>query len=165
MMQRQQILISDANIFIDLDCCQLTQRMFKLPYRFCTPDILFERELKAQHAHLLDIGLGTLSLSAESMRYVYQLTANYRKTSIHDLMALSLAKQEKCPLITGDKALRDAAQKEAILVKGTIWVLEQLVIHEKISKDEALAALDDMRNLGRRLPFEQAQKIIEAIDV
>lgn len=161
----QSVLISDANVFIDLDCCRLTRLMFELPYCFCTPDILFERELKAQHAYLLDIGLVTLSLSAESMGYVYQLTANYRKTSIHDLMALSLAKQEKCPLITGDKALRDAAKKEAVSIKGTIWVLEQLVVHQKISKNEALAALDAMKNSGRRLPFDKAQKIIEEIDI
>ncbi|MPW51138.1 DUF3368 domain-containing protein, partial [Moraxella catarrhalis] len=53
----QQMLISDANIFIDLDCCGLTALMFSLPYRFCTPDVLFERELRRQHANLLQMGL------------------------------------------------------------------------------------------------------------
>ncbi|MFZ7304588.1 PIN domain-containing protein [Avibacterium avium] len=159
----QQMLISDANIFIDLECCQLISLMFELPYRFCTPDVLFERELKLQHGHLLTIGLIKLTLLPESMTYVSQLTNKYRKTSIHDLMALSLAKQEKCPLLTGDKALRDAANREAVLIKGTIWVLEQLVIYKKISKDEAMSALDIMLKAGRRLPFDEAKSLIKNI--
>lgn len=156
----QQMLISDANIFIDLDCCGLTALMFSLPYRFCTPDVLFERELCRQHANLLQMGLQQLSLTEQSMIYVVQLSSQYRKTSMHDLMALSLAKQESCPLLTGDKALRDAAQKEAVLIKGTVWVLEQLVVHQKIDKNQAITALDTMKSKGRRLPFDHAKQII-----
>lgn len=156
----QQMLISDANIFIDLDCYGLTALMFSLPYRFCTPDVLFERELRRQHANLLQMGLQTLSLTGQSMSYVAQLSNQYHKTSMYDLMALSLAKQESCPLLTGDKALRDAAQKEVVLIKGTVWVLEQLVVHQKIVKNQAITALDIMKSKGRRLPFDYAKQII-----
>ena len=156
----QQMLISDANIFIDLDCCALTELMFTLPYRFCTPDVLFEQELRKQHADLLQMGLQKLSLTEQSMIYVVQLSGQYRKTSLYDLMALSLARQESCPLLTGDKALRDAAQKEAVLIKGTVWVLEQLVVHQKIDKNQAITALDTMKSQGRRLPFDHAKQII-----
>lgn len=159
----QQLLVSDSNIFMDLECCDLLHLMFKLPYRFCTPDILFEQELRQQHPHLVEIGLQLLSLTPDSMVYAYQLTAKYRNPSINDLTALSLAKQEKCPLLTGDKALRQAAQKEAILIKGTVWVLEQLVIHQQIDKATALNALQIMQDNHRRLPFEQAKQMINAI--
>lgn len=139
--------------------------MFKLPYRFCTPDILFESELKIQHSHLLDIGLQLLSLNAHSMLYAYELNARYSNPSINDLMALSLAKQENCPLLTGDKALRQTAQKEAVLIKGTVWVLEQLIIHQQIDKVTALNALQTMQDNHRRLPFEKARQIINEITI
>ena len=160
----EQMLISDTNIFIDLECCGFTVLMFELPYRFCTPDILFDQELKQQHAHLLDIGLEILILKPESIRFSFHLLARYGKTSIHDLMALSLAKQENCPLLTGDKALRDAAQNEDIQVRGTIWILEELITHNKISKDDAIEALEKMENAGRRLPFDEAKKRLMNID-
>ena len=159
------MLISDANILIDLECCQLIESMFELPYRFCTPDILFDRELKNQHSHLLIMGLQVLSLNSDSMTYVFGLQATYQKTSLHDLMALSLAKQESCPLLTGDKALREASQKEAIVIHGTIWVLEQLVIHQKATLQSALNALTIMQTHGRRLPFDMAKERLLSLPV
>lgn len=161
----QQMLISDANILIDLECCQLVELMFKLPFRFCVPDVLFDKELQNQHAHLLDIGLQTLSLNSDSMLYVFGLQTVYKKTSLHDLMALSLAKQECCPLLTGDKALREASQKEAVVIYGTIWILEQLVIHKQIKLAIALNALTVMRNHGRRLPFDMAKERLKNLDL
>lgn len=158
----QQMLISDANIFIDLECCHLIKLMFELPFRFCTPDILFDKELKNQHSYLIKLGLNTLSLNSDSMLYVFNLQNIYKKVSIHDLMALSLAKQECCPLLTGDRALREASQKEAIVIYGTIWVLEQLIIHQKITLSTAFTALDIMKDNGRRLPFDDAKKYLEA---
>lgn len=160
----QQMLISDANIFIDLECCQLIRLMFELPFDFCTPDILFDRELKKQHSYLIELGLNTLSLNSDAMRYVFNLQSTYNKTSIHDLMALSLAKQERCPLLTGDRALREASKKEAVVVYGTIWVLEQLIIHQKISLSTAFIALDVMKDNGRRLPFDDAKKYFETLN-
>ena len=75
----QQMLISDANILIDLECCQLVELMFKLPFRFCVADVLFDKELQNQHAHLLDIGLQALILNSDSMLYVFGLQSVYKK--------------------------------------------------------------------------------------
>lgn len=49
------MLISDANILIDLEEGQLLELFFHLPYQFKVPDILFE-ELKADHGHLTEPG-------------------------------------------------------------------------------------------------------------
>lgn len=59
-----QLLISDANILIDLGEGQLLTQFFQLPYEFRVLDILFYEELEAQHGHLLDLGLQTVSLPA-----------------------------------------------------------------------------------------------------
>lgn len=158
----RQLLVSDSNIFIDLEYCQLTHKLFELPYHFCTPDLLFEFELKAQHAHLLESGLRTLTLSSQFVSDIKKLSKKYIKTSTYNLMSLLLAKQEECPLLTGDEALRDEASKEDIIVKGTIWILEQMVFHKILSKNEVLSALDTMKNSGRRLPFKKAKKLLES---
>lgn len=42
----QQLLISDANILIDMEEGGLLEAMFQLPYDFATPDILFLKSLK-----------------------------------------------------------------------------------------------------------------------
>ena len=106
---------------------QLIELMFQLPYQFSTPDILFYEELEEEHQHLLAIGLTVCELESETMMYAIDLMPRYKGASRNDCLALALASQEKCPLLTGDKALRQAASDEAVIVMGTLWVVEQLI--------------------------------------
>lgn len=70
-----QLLISDANILIDLEEGELLNELFQFPYQFSVPDILFSEELEAQHAHLLAMGLILGELNSGSMAYALELTA------------------------------------------------------------------------------------------
>lgn len=156
-----QVLISDANILIDMEVGALLDLMFQLPYQFMTPDVLFEEELKASHPHLLALGLQLGELSGANVATVFELNGKYGGPSIHDCFALALAKQERCPLLTGDRALKNAAEREAVVVKGTLWVVEQMVVHAILTKDEALQGYEHMRANGSRLPWDIAKKRIE----
>ena len=53
------LLISDANIFIDFEDGGLLEALFRLPESVGVPDLLFEDELRDQHAHLVDQGLAS----------------------------------------------------------------------------------------------------------
>lgn len=46
------ILISDANILIDMHDDSLIEAMFRLSYRFATPDVIYVEELQGRHAYL-----------------------------------------------------------------------------------------------------------------
>jgi predicted nucleic acid-binding protein len=115
-----QLLISDSNIFIDMEVSNLTERMFRLPYRFAVPDILYAMELTEEHADLMEMGLEIKTLHSDTVAYAERIVPKYRKASLNDLLALALAKQEACPLVTGDQALRKAGTAEAVMILGTI---------------------------------------------
>jgi len=149
-----QILISDSNIFIDMEVAHLTSQMFALPYNFATPDILYYEELEEEHPNLLDTDLKILTLSPETIKYTESIVSKYPKAGKNDLFALALAKQESCPLLTGDGALRKAGKKEEIQIFGTIWIMDELIKHNIITKDEAMEAYDRMKSNKRRLPWE-----------
>lgn len=152
-----RLLVSDANIFIDMEEGGLLELMFKLPYEFCVPDVLFAEELAQQHGHQLEAkGLTKRTLNSEAMAYAFSLTQVFKGPSINDCLALALAKFEVCSLLTGDKALRQAAKHEAVEVKGTVWLVEELLTHHLITVDEALNAYALMRTNARRLPWKQA---------
>lgn len=155
-----QLLISDANILIDLEEGQLIELMFELPYQFSIPDILFAEELEQQHEYLLALGLTTRELTSQSMVHVMTLTQQYTQPSRNDCLALALAKQENCPLVTGDKALRAAADSEGVIVKGTLWVIEQMVRQQLINTTDARAAYQKMKTANRRLPWDIAEAIL-----
>ena len=104
------LLISDANILIDMEDGSLIPVIFQLPYEIAVPDILFELELRERHSHLLQAGLKVKNLSPASVKKTEFLTGQYPRPSMMDHSALALALQERCPLLTGDKDLRIAAK-------------------------------------------------------
>lgn len=153
-----RLLISDANILIDMEEGQLIEQMFRLPWTFGVPDILFVEELQAQHAYLLEKGLQVGELTPDSMLYALQLSQRSIGPSRNDCFALALARQELCPLLTGDKALRALADGEQVEVKGTIWLVEQLMTEKIITRQEACKAYACMRENARRLPWGLVEK-------
>ncbi|WP_409011109.1 DUF3368 domain-containing protein [Aeromonas salmonicida] len=158
-----QLLISDANILIDLEEGGLLDDFFRLPYRFSIPDILYFEELEIQHSHLLGLGLELGELSPTTMTYAVRLIEQANGPSRNDCFALALAKQEACPLLTGDQALRTFAHKNDVIVKGTIWVVEEMVQKGVIAIDVARTAYTRMQNSGRRLPWPIAFERLAAL--
>lgn len=159
-----QLLVSDANIFIDLEEGELLEEFFLLPFEFITPDILFYEELEENRPYLLEKGLKLGALDGEDMNSVMEYVANYSGPSRMDCMALVLAKKEECPLLSGDRALVAAAKAEGVLVNGSIWIIEQLIEHELLDCPQAYDALDKMRANGRRLPWDLAKKRIKLLE-
>ncbi|MBP7074233.1 MAG: DUF3368 domain-containing protein [Rhabdochlamydiaceae bacterium] len=155
-----QLLVSDANIPIDIEHGNLTGSMFSMKTEFAVPDVLFEKELKARHSHLLDFGLKIKILSTESVDKVIEFAAKYRQPSRMDLFALSLAMQENCPLLTGDKNLRKAADQEGVQVHGTIWLVSEMLREKIIQPSVAHTAFQKMKNAGSRLPWEEVDKLL-----
>jgi len=140
-----------------MEVSNLTQKMFELPYQFAVPDILYYEELDEEHDNLLEYGLEMKKLSPESISYVDNTLSQYSKIGFYDKLALATAKQEGCPLVTGDGALRKAGKNEAVIIFGTVWLIDELISHLIITVDEAREAYGLMRDNGRRLPW----KVIE----
>lgn len=159
-----QLLISDANILIDLEEGGLLEVFFRLPYQFSVPDILFAEELEGQHAHLVAMGLGVASLDSEAMRDAAELIQRSKGPSRNDCFALALARQEQCPLLTGDRDLRALAKAELVEVNGTLWVVEQLLLHEVIPVEQARKAYQRMQANGRRLPWNEAFQRLDELE-
>jgi rRNA-processing protein FCF1 len=149
------LLISDANVLIDIEHGGLSSQLFRLEFDFAVPDTLFEEELRERHAHLLEMGLNVLAVDADGVQFALNIGEAHRRASSNDLLALALARQHKCMLVTGDKALRAAAVAQHIELRGTLWLVEQLVISEQISYTEARDAYSRMRAVGSRLPWPE----------
>lgn len=160
-----RLLISDANIIIDMNTGGLLRLMFRFDATFAVPDILFEEELRVDHPGLLRLGLKRLELSEGTVVYAGRLVEKYRGlgASINDLLALALARQEECPLLTGDGRLRTAGQTEGIEVHGTLWLIEQMVRARTITFRQADTGYAKMRKAGRRLPWDDVDQQLRAL--
>lgn len=167
-----QLLISDANILIDMEAGALMDTLFRLPMRFGIPDVLYYEEIEPGTPGLEALGLQVMEISGEFVGYAERLPSQYNhalpakhgaKPSHNDYLALALAKQESCTLLTGDANLRIVAVQEQVEVMGTIGLLCAMVESQQLTVDEALAALNKMHEALRRLPWAEAQKRLEAL--
>lgn len=155
------LLISDANVLIDMEAGEITQECFSLPYRFGIPDLLYEEEIKPDSPSFEAIGLEPMTVSSVSVEYAMGLGDRPgAQPGMNDRLALALSKEKKCPLLTGDRQLRTLAAQEGVEVKGTLWILEELIRSGRLSPERAQARLNLMRLRGRRLPWEHAAVIV-----
>lgn len=158
------LLISDANILIDIEVGGLTAPMFSLDYQFALPDVLFYDELEEQHAHLLDMGLEVRELDERMVARVAEFAQQYKRPGRMDLFALVLAAEENCPLLTGDQDLRAAAENEHVEVRGTLWLVTEMVRAGNITAHVARSAYQQMRSNGRRLPWDMAEQMLTDLE-
>jgi hypothetical protein len=161
-----RLLISDANILIDMEVGGLLQAMFQLEHQFGVPDVLFVEELAKHHPKLPAMGLKVLPLQAAAVQDALALLTRHGASGVsrNDILSLALARQEGCPLLTGDRRLRDAAEAEQTEVHGTLWLVEQLVLSGVIGPDRARGAYDAMRSNGRRLPWPEVQRQLRRLN-
>lgn len=166
------LLISDANILIDMEAGGLIETLFELPMQFGIPDLLYYEEIEPGSPNLEKLGLRIMEVTSDFVKYAETLPSQYnhtlsskkgRKPSHYDYLALALARQEACALLTGDSNLREIARREKVEVWGTIGLLCAMVEHRILTVDDALSALDRMRQGKRWLPWTEAEKSLNAL--
>lgn len=145
--------VTDANIWIDLDHGGLLGRVFDLGCDLLIPDLIFA-ELRTPDTSLLtNLGLQIVGLTGAQLGDLTTTLANtYRKPSIVDLTALIVARDQQLTLLTGDKALRQAAKAEGVEVHGILWILDRMVTESVLTAAEAARSLRLIVRAGARLP-------------
>lgn len=70
-------------------------------------------------------------------------------------------------LLIGDAniLLRQAAEAERLEVRGTIWLISEMLREQRITVAVARAALNKMQNKGRRLPWGAAEQILAEFEL
>ena len=118
------------------------------------------------------MGLQIMEVSGDFVAYAQQLPGRHNhllrakdgpKPSHNDYLALALAKQETCTLLTGDANLRVVASKEQVSCMGTIGLLCAMIENQLLTVDDAFKALDRMKSGKRRLPWSDAEKTLNAL--
>lgn len=156
-----ECVVTDANIIIDLHHGYMLESAFRLDIKFIIPDEVYEQELSKYHTELNNLNVSVVDLTEESIIDVFCIKDQYTKLSYYDCVALVLARQEQCRLLTGDKALRMAATSEDIECNGLIWLLKLMLGEEIHTVNEIKLAAKRMQRNHARLPWNELYKILE----
>ena len=160
-----EYISSDANIWFDFDAISSLDLPFLLPCKF----IMYREALREEIVYptgllseLLNRGLIAVEITTEEFYLTEALRIRYRRISVYDAIALSIAKNRDILLITGDNALRQAAINECVDVKGTIGLLDSIYEQHLIDRKRYVACLKQfIKHNERRLPVDELEKRIQ----
>ena len=160
-MTLPSVLVTDTNIWIDLENGKILAAVFHLPYQFFTTDFAVEEFIHPGWTTLQDLGLQTHDLEHEFILELGRLGQIHRQLSVIDLAALLLARVLDASLVTGDRRLSELAKEQGVPVHGVLWILDEMVIHHVLTAPQAANALREMLDQGARLPDVECQKRFE----
>jgi len=153
----QSVLVVDTSVIIDIHHGGLLEEVFSLPYRFIAPDVLVTEMKTPPGSALLALGLESVELSSEQVLEVWRLVETYRRVSTNDIFAVVIAREHNTHLVTSDGPLRDVALRVGISVRGTLWILDELLRLDIVTPGVAIQSLEAMLAKGSRLPREECK--------
>lgn len=151
-----KLVVQDANILIDLLSGNVLDAFFRLGWSVHTTNAVLD-EVKAPLGKVVKSGhLQVVHLSGDEIGAIAILLHQLpKRISFEDCSLLDLASRMQALLLTGDANLRHCAEQRHIDVRGTLWLLDQMIESNVLPKKRAAAALTLMIRAGRRLPIAE----------
>jgi predicted nucleic acid-binding protein len=165
-MIEERIVISDANVIIDLLSVQLLEAFFALPCEICTTDLVIseierpeQQQIIQKFIKLKKLGVATFEFDEFSEILLLQSTSK-NNTSIADCSVWYYAKKVDGRLLTGDGKLRAAAEKDNVKVSGVLYLFDNFVEYGLLSPLEAAENLESLMTVNMRLPKAECESRI-----
>ena len=157
-----KILITDANILIDLLKTETDGSFFKLEYEiYTTLAVIIECNDKQQAILIRYIKAGRLtvySFNAEDDEKIETLIKENRRLSPADCTVLYTTSKLEAILLTGDKKLRTTADRKKLEVRGILWVFDEMLKQKVIDKMTYKQKLTELKKINRWLPEDEFKK-------
>jgi rRNA-processing protein FCF1 len=155
------VVVSDTNIFIDLLSVDLIEDFFRLPVNIHTIDYVLH-ELKEEQRNVLSkYNLTVKEYSDADHRKILDFRSGCKgNVSFTDCAVCFYAKTNNYRLLTGDKALRNAAIIDGVTVCGILFIFDELVKHGILTQSFAADKLAQLIRINNRLPKKE---IVERI--
>ncbi len=156
-----EILISsDTNVWIDLREINCLRHSMALPFKFYISRLTFDTEFVDIADEIENLMI--VDLLDDELNKVIELTRSIEGLSTQDCAALILAEERGWVLLSGDKLLRNTAQKRNIPVIGTLCILDNLLGYTIINEEEYKCCLKQilmkMKTGIIRLPEEEVHE-------
>jgi predicted nucleic acid-binding protein len=161
-----KLAITDACIFIDLYDLQLTAQFFRLDLEIHTSvDVLNELYTNQQQmlAAFQSVGKLTAHIIKEEDKREIHAKPYPKALSESDKTVLYLAAKLDALVLSSDKLVRNSAKNNAIDYHGMIWIFDQLVEKNLITKQQAVTKLKQL--VTTNIVFQNNKELVKALEV
>jgi predicted nucleic acid-binding protein len=157
-----KVLITDANILIDLLKTEVIGRFFRLKYEIHTTHAVIEEcnedQQKLLNKHINSGKLSILPMNTEDDDLVESLLGENPGLSHADCTVLHAAKSLQAILLTGDRKLRMVTLDSKLEVRGIFWVFDEMLKQKVMEKKEYTQKLSKLKEINRWLPEDEFKK-------
>jgi len=159
MKKCRLLCVADASVLIDFLSVGMETLLFNKPFECMTTDLVFQEIAdQDEQDRLLSLGLEVKELSGDEVAQIATLKGNTRGLSVEDLSAYVAAEASQAILLSGDRLLRNFAQRTGIEVHGTIWIMFELMSNRIITEEQAKDGLRRMIEKGSRIPIRVCER-------
>jgi predicted nucleic acid-binding protein len=165
-MITERIVISDTNIILDLLFLNMLDDFFSLPCDICTTDLVIDEIVHPAQQKIIDSFVKSRKLEvvqfspSEFSNITNLFVMNPNNASLTDCSVWYYAKQTNGRLLTGDGKLRKAAENDNVKVSGILYVFDNLIEYEILSRNKAADLLENLIKVNMRLPKDECEKRI-----
>lgn len=163
-----KLLITDTNVLFDVIKIGALPEFFSLDYEICTTEFVINEVRPSGQRDMLEYfirakKLNVYELSGDEVEEVEQFDTGIDLKRFTDKSVIWKSLQLKCPILTGDKKMKDVASRLGLEVHGSIWVLDALVIEQMIEHVEAVELFDKLAMTNSWLPINEIERRINIL--
>ena len=129
---------------------------------FCNRKIIFDHFCYRYFSACMFQNTSFVFINTKSCSKIWLCLRNQDKNlSFQDCTVLYYALNGDYKLLTGDRNLRVIAERHGLQVSGIIYVMDELLHHDILSKEEYITKLKALLESNHRLPTKEIMKRIE----
>lgn len=161
-----KLIITDTNVFFDIISIGALPEFFSMDYDISTTDFVVKEVLESDQKVQIESfiraqKLNVFKFSADEIEEIRNFPTIRFFKGITDKTVLWKSHQLKCLLLTGDKKLRKEAEDLKIEVHGSIWVINELVEKNIVTKAKGAEFSEKLKLTNASLPHNEIDRLIK----
>lgn len=162
---KNEIVIKDACILFDLVDLNLLADFFQLELSaLTTPQVVEEITNESQWEEISKfINKGLVIDFTGNLEAITKLYDEHAGLSIADSSVLELAIRKNAIIFSSDGSLRKISIKRKLIVRGIIWIIEELYTKGIIELETAIIKLERYKTINQRAPIKEIQTLIDKL--
>ncbi len=163
-----RLIITDTNVMFDLIKIGALPEFFSLNFEICTTVFVIEEIKPPEQKEMVETFIRAKKLtvydfSCEDIEDVLNYDACRTLKRLTDKSVIWKCHLLDCPMLTGDRKMREIAEEIGIEVRGSIWVIDELLQNEMITPENAITLFEKLMVTNSRLPKNEIEKRINKL--
>ncbi len=154
-----QVVITDANIFIDLFELKLLDSFFQLPYDIHTTVFVLE-ELDEECSNFIKDNSTVLNIN-DSEKIELDLITWNKGFTFPDKSILYMAKKHQMIVFSGEKKMMSWCKSHDLESHGVLFIFQEFIEYRLFSKNQVAIKLKELMEFNQWLPSNICLDLID----